>query len=367
MTSKPTTRTITALLGIACAAAALVTACGSGGSGGGGGEKVFFLLPNSTTTRFEQRDAPLFTEAMKKYSPDAEVVVLNAEGDPAKQQNQMNDAITQGASAVVLVAADANLAGGTLAAAKQANVPVVLYEHDAVGGPADAQVLFDALQVGREQGQRAAELINGMPGQGLKVARVKGNPGEYGTNQYQKGQDEYLQPLIDSGKITVVCDKNITNWDPVQGQSFAEDCLTKENNDVDLFVTMNDGLAGGIVAALESQNLSGRIPVTGGQNGDLNALQFIAQGKLDNTIFKDLSVQADAAAKVTSSILAGTGVPQDMVNGTMNNQFTDIPAVFLPVENMTAANLGDAVEKKVWTWDQICEPDPSSAVCANHS
>jgi D-xylose transport system substrate-binding protein len=352
-------------IGVAVVAAVVVLAgCGSNG---GGGKKVFFLLPNSTTTRFEQRDAPLFTEAMKKYSPDTEVVVLNAEGDPAKQQNQMNDAMTQGASAIVLVAADANLAAGSLAAAKQANVPVVLYEHDAIGGPADVQVLFDALQVGREQGKRAAELINAMPGQGLKVARVKGNPGEYGTNQYQKGQDESLQPLIDSGKITVVCDKNITNWDPVAGQAFAEDCLTKENNNINLFITMNDGLAGGIVAALESQKLTGKIPVTGGQNGDLNAVQFIAQGKLDNTIFKDLSVQADAAAKVTSSILDGKGVPRDMVNGTMNNQFAEIPAVFLPVQNMTIDNLQDAVNLKVWTWQQICQPDPTSAVCKSHS
>ncbi|MFC9361035.1 sugar ABC transporter substrate-binding protein [Rhodococcus sp. NPDC057014] len=352
--------------GTALAVASLTLAgCAAGGTGDGG-KKVFFLLPNSTTTRFEQRDAPLFTDYMKQFSPDASVTVLNAEGDPAKQQNQVNDALTQGASAIVLVAADANLAAGSLAAAKQAQVPVVLYEHDAVGGPADAQVLFDALSVGRQQGQRAAELINAMPGQGLKIARVKGNPGEYGTNQYQKGQDEFLQPLIDSGKIQVACDKNITNWDPVQGQAFAEDCLTKENNNINLFVTMNDGLAGGIVAALTSQGLVGKIPVTGGQNGDLNALQFIAQGKLDNTIFKDLSIQAKAAAQVTASIIEGKGVPQDMVNGEVDNQFAQLPAVFLPVQNMTKDTLGDAVNLNVWSWDQICQGAEQSDVCKTH-
>jgi D-xylose transport system substrate-binding protein len=31
-------------------------------------DKVFFL-PNTTTTRFESRDAPLFVEAMKKNAP----------------------------------------------------------------------------------------------------------------------------------------------------------------------------------------------------------------------------------------------------------------------------------------------------------
>jgi D-xylose transport system substrate-binding protein len=348
-------------------AASLLTACSGGDGGGDGGDeaskRVFFLLPNSTTTRFELRDAPLFEDYMKELSPDTEVVVLNAEGDPDKQQDQVNDAVTQGAAAIVLVSADANLAAGALEVADQGGVPVVLYEHDAIGGPADAQVLFDARQVGEEQGKRAAELINAMEGDGLRVARVKGNPGEYGTNQYQAGQDEHLQPLIDSGKIQVACEENITNWDPVEGQAFAEDCLTKENNDIDLFITMNDGLAGGIVAALESQGLAGKIPVTGGQNGDLNAMQFIVQGKLDNTIFKDLSTQAKAAAEVTASIVAGDGVPQDMVNGEMDNEFAEIPAVFLPVENMTIDNVQDAVDQGVWTWEEICEGAEDVPIC----
>ena len=41
----------------------------------------------------------------------------------------------------------------------------------------------------------------------VKVARVKGNQGEFGTGQYEKGQDEFLKPLIDSGKVEVVCDR----------------------------------------------------------------------------------------------------------------------------------------------------------------
>lgn len=139
--------------------------------------------------------------------------------------------------------------------------------------------------------------------------------------------------------------------------------MTKENDDIDLFITMNDGLAGGIVAGLESQGLAGKIPVTGGQNGDLNAMQFIVQGKLDNTIFKDLPVQAKAAAQVTSCIIDGDGVPKGMVNGSMDNQFAKIPAVFLPVENMTIDNLSDAVDLGVWTWKQICEGGEDAKIC----
>ena len=352
----------------------LLSACGQGGAGAGaapagGGEakKVYMMLPNTTTTRFEARDAPAFKDAMAKYSPGTQVEIVNAQGDPNKQQDQVNTAITQGAAAIVLVAADANLASGSLALAKQAGVPVVLYEHDAKNGPADAMVLFDAKQVGEEQGKRAAELINALPGQGLKVGRIKGNPGEYGTIQYEAGQDASLQPLIDSGKINVVCDQNITNWDPVAGQAFVTDCLTRNNNDVNLFVTMNDGLAGGAVAALTAAGLQGKIPVTGGQNSDVQALQYIAQGYLDNTIMKDLKQQADQAAQVTASIVDGTGVPQNLINGTIDNGAGQIPADFLPVKNITRDNLQDVVDAGIWTWQDICKGIEQTPVCQPHA
>lgn len=333
------------------------------GDSGGDGQKVYMLLPNSTTTRFEARDAPYYEEALKKEAPDAALTVLNAEGDPDKQQQQVEDAITQGASVIVLVSADANLAAGSLILAEQAGVPVILYDHDAIGGPAEAQVVFNSLAVGQEQGKRAAELLEAMDGEGLKVARIMGNPGEYGTGQYTAGQDEYLQPLIDSGKIDVVCEQNITNWDPVEGQAFVEDCLAQQSNDLDLIVAMNDGLAGASIAALTTQGLQGTIPVTAGQDANVESLNYIVQGYQDNTIFKDLRLEADAAAKITAALLAGDPVPEDLVNGEVDNEFTELPAVFLPVQSVTIDNIQDVVDAGVWTWEQICQGAEQTEVC----
>lgn len=327
-------------------------------------DKVFFLLPNETTMRFESRDAPFFVAAMKEKAPDVEVVVQNAQGDPAKQQAQVEDAIAQGAKVILLTSADANLAAGSLASAEKAGVPVVLYDHDAVGGKADAHVVFDSLAVGQEQGKRAAELIKAMSKSPVKVARVKGNQGEYGTGQYEKGQNEFLQPLIDSGKVTVVCEQYTQNWDPVLAQSFAEDCLTKNGGDVDVFIGMNDGTTGGSVAALISQGSKpGEKLVTGGQDATVEALRYVAQGWQDNSVLKDLKVQANYAADVVASIVSGKGVPSALVNGKVNNTFMDVPAIFLPVSNITKDNLGDVVKAGVWTWADICKGIETTDVC----
>jgi len=362
------------LIGGAVAVLALatsLTACGSSDAGTGGdsagGKKVFMLLPNSTTTRFEARDAPLFKAALAKYSPGAEVTVLNAEGDPDKQQQQAEDAVTQGADAIVLISADANLASGVLAVAEQAQVPVVLYDHDARDGKVEAQVVFDSLAVGEEQGKQAAALINAMPGNDIPIARIKGNPGEYGTEQYTKGQDEYLQPLIDSGKIKVVCDKNIANWDPVQGQAYMDDCLTKQDNNVKLVVAMNDGLAGAAIASLTTQKLQGTVQVTGGQDANVDAVQNIIRGYQHDTVFKDLAVEADDTAKVTASILDGAGVPADMVTGEIDNGAMQVPAVFLPVKSITKDNIKVLVDAGTWTWQEICQGIEDSDICQQNA
>lgn len=329
-----------------------------------GTKKVFFLLPNTTTIRFESRDAPFFVAAMKEKAPNAQVTVQNGEGDPARQQRLVEDAITQGASLIVLTATDANLAAGSLKAAADAKVPVVLYDHDAVGGKAEAHVVFDSLSVGEAQGKRAAELISAMKKSPVKVARVKGNEGEYGTGQYEKGQNEFLQPLIDAGKVKVVCEQYTQNWDPTLAQSFAEDCLTRNGGDVDVFLGMNDGTTGGSVAALISQGFKpGDKLVTGGQDATVEALRYVAQGWQDNSVLKDLKVEATYAAEVVASILDGKGVPKQLVNGVVNNKFMDVPAVFLPVKNITLDNLSDVVTAGVWTWADICQGIEETEVC----
>ena len=331
------------------------------------GAKVFFMLPNSTTIRFERRDAPLFVAAMKERLPDAEVIVQNGEGDPDRQQRLVEDALAQGADLIVYTSSDANLAAGALKAAEDAGVPVLLYEHDAIGGKAEAHVLFNALAVGQAQGKRAAELIEAMDKDVVRIARVKGNQGEYGTTMYEQGQNEYLQPLMDAGKVEVVCEDFTPNWDPVKAQDFAENCLTRTGGGVDMFLGMNDGTTGGSVAALISQGYQkGEVVVTGGQDATIEAVQFVVRGWQDNTVFKDLRVMAEGAADLAVNILNGDELSSDWINGEVNNKAMDVPAAFLPVNNVTIDNVGDVVDAGLYTWEQLCQGAEDTQICRDN-
>ena len=53
--------------------------------------------------------------------------------------------------------------------------------------------------------------------------------------------------------------------------------LTANDNKVDAVLSENDGMAGGVVAALKAQGLAGKVPVSG-QDGDQAALNRVALG-----------------------------------------------------------------------------------------
>jgi D-xylose transport system substrate-binding protein len=78
---------------------------------------------------------------------------------------------------------------------------------------------------------------------------------------------------------------------------------------------------------------------------------------------KDLRVEAGVAADMAASILSGNGVPEQMANGTVNNEYMEVPTVFLPVSNITRNNLGDVVAAGVWTWDEICQGVEDTEIC----
>jgi D-xylose transport system substrate-binding protein len=333
-----------------------IAACGGSG-GGNSGKKVYMLLPNTTTVRFVSQDGPKFKAAMEKALPGSKVIVQNAEGDPQKQVQQVETAISGGADAIVLVAADPFIAGGALQKAQQAKVPVILYDHDARGGEAIAQVVFNSLSVGQDQGRDAAKLFaDGTAAKPKVIARIYGNQGDYGTTNYKKGQDQFLAPLIKAGKVKVACETYTPNWDPAKAQAEVEQCLTRTNNQLDGVVVMNDGTAGGAIAALKGQNLAGKVPVVGGQDADLQGIQYMLLGYQYNTVYKPFKLQAQEAASLTADVVKNGKLPAGATDGYVPNGFMKpgVPAKLLPVQVLHSNTVGKVVDDGVWTWKQIC-------------
>ena len=127
-------------------------------------------------------------------------------------------------------------------------------------------------------------------------AFIKGDKGDPNADFLFSGITEVLKPAMDAGKIKNVGETYTDGWKPDNAQKNMEQILTKNNNKVDAVVAENDGMAGGVVAALAAQGMAGSVPVSG-QDGDHAAINRIALGTQTVSIWKDAAISASSPAK----------------------------------------------------------------------
>ena len=357
-----TTRRRVAVGAVAALAAIGLASAGMPATAAPSGPVVYFMQPNTTPTRYIQQDGPKFAKELAKLVPGVQVKFVNAGGKSAKQLSQVQQAIAAGAKALVIVAADPATSAGMLKFAASKKVPVIGYENPPLNGPLTSQVIFSPRSAGEVQGKYFAAQVNaGKFGAGpVKLVRLYGNKGDVYTTQMLDGQNQYLQPLIDSGKIQVVCEDYVTNWDPADAQSKMEQCLTRTQNGVSAVLGFYDGITSGAIAAMTAKGV--KVPVYGGQNPELIGLQYMLTGQQEDMVMKNFGTEAKVAAQLTAAALKGQKPPKPPVNTTVNNGAANIPTASISVDYFyltPGQDIGATIDKKVvkqgiFTWKQIC-------------
>ena len=239
-----------------------------------------------------------------------------------------------------------------------------------------SQVIFSPRSAGEVQGKYFAAQVNaGKFGSGpVKLARLYGNKGDVYTTEMLAGQNQYLQPLIDSGKIQVVCEDYVTNWDPADAQSKMEQCLTKTQNGVTAVLGFYDGITSGAIAAMTAKGV--KIPVYGGQNPELIGLQYMLTGQQEDMVMKNFGDEAKVAAQLAAAALQGKPAPKPPVNTTVNNGVANVPTASISVDYFyltPGQDIGATIDKKVvkqgiFTWAQICTGvAANTATCAKYN
>jgi D-xylose transport system substrate-binding protein len=153
----------------------------------------------------------------------------------------------------------------------------------------------------------------------------------------KKEQLAVLQPAVDKGDIKIVADQYITDWKPEEALKFAENALTQNADKIDAFVVSNDGMAGGVISALEKKDLAGKILVTG-QDAQISALQSIAEGKQTMTVYKPIIPLANTAVEAAIK-LAKKETLVDAKPFMNDNLKKEIPAILLEVQVVDKENL----------------------------
>ena len=270
----------------------------SGASGGSGGGKVAFLMPDIASTRYEQFDAPLFTAKMEELCADCEVLYQNADADAAKQQQQADSVLAQGAEVIVLDPVDSAAAASIVRSAQAQDVAVIAYDRPIPDVPADYYVSFDNEKIGASIAQSLVDHLKSTGATG-GLLQVNGSPTDAAAGLIAKGASS----AVAASGLELLAEFDTPGWQPPLAQEWVSGQVTKFPGQIAGVVAANDGTAGGSIAAFKASGQD--LPPVTGNDAELAALQRIIAGDQFNTISKPISTVAEAAAELANAFLEG--------------------------------------------------------------
>ena len=158
---------------------------------------------------------PRERDEMSKLLKDAgyEVVVQEANHDAKLQNDQIKNMVTQGAKVIIVVAEDGDSAATAVEEVAKKGVKVIAYDRLIKTPKIAAYVSFDNVDVGRNQAKGVLAVKNSG-----NFVLLGGSPTDNNAHLFRAGQMEVLNPLIKAGKIKVVADQWVENWDAGQRQ-----------------------------------------------------------------------------------------------------------------------------------------------------
>ena len=276
-------------------------------------------------------------------------VSVDAQGSAAKQLTDIEGLITQKVDVILVVAFDSDAILPAFQAAADAGVKMLSY--DVLVEHKDAlYVTFDNVGVGRLM---AKEMLN-VKDSG-DFAFIKGDKGDPNATFLFQGIMEVLKGQMDAGKIKNVCETFTDGWKPDNAQKNMEQCLTSVGNKVDAVISENDGMAGGVVAALEAQGLAGTVPVTG-QDGDHAALNRVALGTQLVSVWKDARALGKAAGEFANMIADGKAASElpGVIKFSGGAKGIEVNAVLIAPDPITKATLNHVIDGGWIAKDKAC-------------
>ncbi len=345
----------------------LLTACGgddngdtsTGGDTGGDsgnsaeGGKVGVILPDAASSpRWENNDRPALEKAITAAGYEANI--QNASDDVTKFASLCDSMINEGVNVLMIVNLDSESGAACEKKAKDAGIPSIDYDRLTLNGSADYYVSFDNVQVGKLMGEGLIACLDEAGKTQANIAEINGDPTDNNAALFKEGYDGALKAKVDSGDYKIVGDQT-GKWDATVAQTTFEQIFTQNDGKIDGVISANDTMAGGIVTVLKNNKLDGKVPVTG-QDASDEGLQRVVAGTQCGTVFKDVNVEAEAAAQLAIAILKGDGSADALVNGEVEDSEAgrQVKSVFATPVWVTQDNINEPFDAGYTTVDKVC-------------
>lgn len=303
---------------------------------------------NHNEERWGKWDEPAMKAVLD--AAGAKYISTDAGSSADKQLTDVENLIAQGANALIILAQDQEAIQPAVNKAHDEGIPVIAYDR-LFENPNAFYITFDNKGVGKLM----AEAVYAVVPKGNYVI-IKGNSADPNADFLREGIEEVIGPAVKKGDIKIVGETYTDNWDPANAQKEMEQFLTVNNNKVDAVVCENDGMAGGVVAALAAQGMAGQVPVSG-QDGDHAALNRVALGTQTVSVWKDSRQLGKAAGEAAVALASGKSMDEIpgsvMFNGGPKG--VNMHSLFLKPNPITRANLSEVIDAGWITKDEVCQ------------
>ena len=293
-------------------------------------------------------------EAFEKHCTElgVECVITVANNMAERQAGDVDNLLTQNIDVLVIAPHDATQAASMVDKAKAKGVPVISYDRLINSDKIDLYISHQVPVIGKKIAEYALQ----------KVPRgnymmVYGSAKDNNAKIMKDAMLEVLQPAIDKGDIKIVADPFVDDWNKNLALNYTENALVQNGDNIQAIVVSNDGMASGVISALERKGLTG-ILVTG-QDAEGTALQRIAEGTQTMTVYKPIIPLANAAVEAAIKLakkepLTGTTM---FKNKELNK---DVPAILLEVTAVDKDNLMTTVIKDGYqSYDEVYKNVPA--------
>ena len=346
-----------------------LSACGGGGGGGtpageGSGSaaaagKIGVILPDTeSSARWEGADRPFFQKAFQAAGVDSDI--QNAQGDATRFQTIADGMISAGVRALIITSLDPDSGGAVIKKATDAGIPVIDYDRANLGGGAKYYVSFDNVKVGTTIGEGLVGCLQAAGKKNGNVVELNGSPDDNNATLFKEGYDKVLR---DAG-YTIVADQAVPKWNNDEGGRLFEQIYTKQDGKIDGVAAANDGLGGAVVSVLKRNGLDGEVPVSG-QDATDEGLQRILLGTQCNTVYKAVSKEADAAAKLGIALAKGDVAGADaLATDTFEDPKAETKkAILLEPQGITKDNVKAVIDDGYTTAAKVCATAELKKAC----
>ncbi|MBS5214390.1 MAG: galactose ABC transporter substrate-binding protein [Clostridiales bacterium] len=288
--------------------------------------------------------------AIEKYAEEADVTInldmQDAQGDQAKQNDQMDILVEKDLDAVLINCVDTGSAQGLADKAKEAGIPAIFFNREPAKEIMEScDGLFvgtTASEAGVMQGDLLADMWEAHPeydlnGDGVCQYLVfkgePGNPEAEARTSYSVSQAEERGMKMENVQGEPV----VANWATDQAQNSMEAILAAHEGEIEAVFCNNDDMALGVISALnavgyntdaEAENW---IPVIGVDATDAG-VEAINSGKMAATVKQD----GDAMGKALIEVAINAANGKDFVEGTEYEIAEDGVSVRIPYSRVEA-------------------------------